>query len=363
MASKIIQWAVGSIGKEAIRQIVEQPDFELVGGLVYSEEKDGSDLGELAGLDPIGVKATRDRDAILALDADLVLRMPMIGPRGGEGGSLMEQNDQDVEDLLRSGKNVISICGYIYPASRGAQAAQRFVDAGVAGGATLFGTGINPGYMMDRLGPVASSMAERIDSVFLTEWWDTNTYPAIDVLRNLIAMGQPEGWITSESPTGEVIGQFFYESIALVAESLGGKVERFERSLEVGIAERDLVLEATGLEIRKGTIGAVAWTWSAIVDDKPFVSIQDRWIGDHTIPGWGPKRHDHWELEITGQPDIKLTVDLSHPAHENVVVDPLMRTTAAIVLNAAQPVIDAEPGLLTYATFAPYAARRAFARA
>lgn len=354
MTVKVIQWAVGSMGRELIRQVVEHPEFELVGGFVYSEEKAGRDLGEIAGLNPLGVTATRSREEILALDADVVLHAPMIGPRQGEGSSLMEQNDADVEALLRSGKNVISISGYQWPATRGAAVAERFAQAGQAGGATLYGTGINPGYMMDRVGQLASSLCDRVDSVFLTEWWDTNTYPAIDVLRDLIAMGRPEGWMTNESPTGEVIGQFFYESLALVAQRLGGQVERFEKSLQVGLATRDIVLETTGLEIPKGSIAAVAWTWSAIVDGKPFVSIQDRWIGDFDIPGWGPRRHDHWEVAVTGAPDVTVSVDLHQPANDTEGIEPLVRATAAIVVNSIAPVIAAPAGHLAYESLGTY---------
>ncbi|MFR9806812.1 hypothetical protein ACL02T_31640 [Pseudonocardia sp. RS010] len=353
MTIKVVQWAVGSIGKEAVRQIIAHPDLELVGGLVYSEDKDGVDLGVLAGIEPIGVAATTSRGAILALDADVVLHMPMIGPRGGESGSLMEQNDADVEALLQSGKNVISISGYIWPGIRGEEATARFRRAAEAGGATLFGTGINPGFMMDRLGQVAASLCRKVDSVAVTEWWDTNTYPAIDVLRDLIAMGRPADWISSDSPLGDVIGQFFYESLALVATSLGGRVERFERSLEVGLATRDIVLQATGLEVAKGSIGAVAWTWSAVVDGKPFVSIQDRWIGDHEIPGWGPRRHDHWEVVVSGEPDVTVAVDLHHPKSNAGTTDPLVCSTVAIVLNSISAVQAAPAGLMSFQTLTP----------
>ncbi|OLM16788.1 MULTISPECIES: hypothetical protein [unclassified Pseudonocardia] len=348
MTIKVALWAVGSVGAEAVRQVVAHPDLELVGGLVYSADKDGVDLGTLAGIEEIGIPATANRTGVAGLDADVVLHMPMIGPRGGDE-SLMAGNDDDVETLLRSGKNVISISGYIWPAVHGDAAARRFHDAGVAGNATLFGTGINPGFMMDRLGQVASSLCRRVDSVFLTEWWDTNTYPAVDVLRDLIAMGRPADWITSDSPTGEMIGQFFYESLSLVAASLGGEVERFERTLEVGLATRDIVLDATGLEIPEGSIGAVAWTWSAIVDGRPFVSIQDRWVGDHEIPGWGPHRHDHWELELTGAPDVSVTVELHRPEDDEGVADPLVCSTVAIALNSIPAVRDAAPGLYRYA--------------
>ena len=61
MAYRVIQWATGAVGSLALKEIIRHPDLELVGVLVYSEEKEGKDAGELVGLDPTGVLATRSR--------------------------------------------------------------------------------------------------------------------------------------------------------------------------------------------------------------------------------------------------------------------------------------------------------------
>ncbi|MGH8986068.1 MAG: hypothetical protein ACRDY6_19655 [Acidimicrobiia bacterium] len=60
MAYRVVQWSTGNVGLPALRAIIEHPDLELVGLLVYSKEKAGRDAGELAGTDPVGVTATTD---------------------------------------------------------------------------------------------------------------------------------------------------------------------------------------------------------------------------------------------------------------------------------------------------------------
>ena len=50
-----------------------RPDLELVGLWVHSADKAGKDAGEIAGIEPLGVAATNDADALLALDADPVV--------------------------------------------------------------------------------------------------------------------------------------------------------------------------------------------------------------------------------------------------------------------------------------------------
>src|SRR5262245_51923311 len=91
-----VHWATGTVGAGAMRGVIAHPGLELVGVRVYSEGKDGKDAGELCGLPPIGVKATRDIDTILALKPDCILYMP-------------ESTDvDDVCRILESGANIVT---------------------------------------------------------------------------------------------------------------------------------------------------------------------------------------------------------------------------------------------------------------
>ena len=60
MTYKVIQWATGGVGRAAIEGILDHPELELVGCWVHSESKEGRDVGELIGRDPVGLTATRD---------------------------------------------------------------------------------------------------------------------------------------------------------------------------------------------------------------------------------------------------------------------------------------------------------------
>jgi hypothetical protein len=79
MGLRVIQWATGGVGRAAIEGILDHPELELAGCLVYSDDKDGRDAGELIGRGPVGVTATKDVEAILALDADCVVYAPILG--------------------------------------------------------------------------------------------------------------------------------------------------------------------------------------------------------------------------------------------------------------------------------------------
>ena len=67
---RVVQWATGNIGLRSLRAVIEHPDLELVGLYVYSDAKAGNDAGQLCGLAPVGVSATRDVDEILQVTED-----------------------------------------------------------------------------------------------------------------------------------------------------------------------------------------------------------------------------------------------------------------------------------------------------
>ena len=78
MTFRVIQWATGGVGRSAIEAIVRHPELELAGCWVHSPAKDGRDAGELAGLPPLGVRASTDTAALLAQPADCVVYAPLV---------------------------------------------------------------------------------------------------------------------------------------------------------------------------------------------------------------------------------------------------------------------------------------------
>ena len=72
---RVVQWATGRIGACSLRELIRSPQMKLVGVYVHSAAKDGRDAGELCGLPPVGVTATRNIDKIIALKPDCVVAM------------------------------------------------------------------------------------------------------------------------------------------------------------------------------------------------------------------------------------------------------------------------------------------------
>ena len=85
MSIRVVQWTTGNVGKQSVDAVLRNPDLELVGCYAWSPDKFGTDVGELCGLDPIGIAATNDVDALLALRARLCDLQPDVdgGRRDG----------------------------------------------------------------------------------------------------------------------------------------------------------------------------------------------------------------------------------------------------------------------------------------
>ena len=77
MTISVVQWTTGNVGKESVKAILANPGLELVGCYAWSDSKVGTDVGELVGVDPVGVAATNDIDALLELAPDVVVYNPM----------------------------------------------------------------------------------------------------------------------------------------------------------------------------------------------------------------------------------------------------------------------------------------------
>ena len=208
MALKVVQWATGGVGVAAIKGVLEHPDLELVGCRVYSEAKNGKDVGELIGTGPLGVTATSSVDEILALDADAVIYAPLIA------------NPDEVAALLRSGKNVVTPVGWLYP---GEKQAAPMREAALAGNATLHGTGIAPGGISEKFPLLLSVMSTGVTFVRAEEFSDLRTYDAPDVLRHVMGFGDtPEKALTG--PMQKMLDGGFIQAIKMVVDT--GRIQR-----------------------------------------------------------------------------------------------------------------------------------------
>jgi hypothetical protein len=349
MTHKVVQWATGSVGSDSLRLLLDDPSMEVVGVYVYSDDKAGRDAGELVGRDPIGIKATNDRDEILAMDADVVMHNGLLTPTG------WPNMDADVQALLRSGKNVISTASYFYPIAHGEEYQQGFLDAAEAGSATLFGTGINPGLLLDRLPATLSSLCSEVRKVDITENSNVASHPSAAMVFEQMGMGQAPETFSKEAAIGDMFKRMFGEVVYLLGDYLGVAIEGLDVELKLGLATRDLEISAG--RIAKGSIAGTRWTLHGLVDGEPFISMHEGWHVDNDLPDWDTRRV--WSAEIEGTPSYKMEVTVARSWTDKSIpfYNALLYSTAAIAVKAIPDVVAAPPGIFKAPVFTPFVRR------
>ena len=334
MTIRVVQWTTGNVGKRSVRAVLTQPDLELVGCYAWSDDKAGRDVGELCGLDPIGVTATNDVDALLALKPDCVVYNPMW------------HDTDEVIRILEAGVNVVSTAAFINGRGLGADR-DRIADACERGGASMFGTGINPGFV-ELLAIAVANICDRIDKVTINEAADSTLY---DSPTTELPAGFARPIDDPDLPAMTAHGTaVFGEAVALVADAIG--VDLDDIVCEAEYAQTTADLDLGSWTIPKGCVAGIAASWQGRVGDRTVVELNVRWRNGQTLdPDWQIEQGH--VITIDGMPTVRSTLEfLPPPDFQATTFEDFMVLgmiiTAMPAVNAIPLVVAAEPGIVTY---------------
>ncbi|MEJ7582842.1 MAG: hypothetical protein WKF43_01910 [Acidimicrobiales bacterium] len=343
MASRVIQWSTGNVGRHALRAIIGHPELELAGLWVHSAAKVGRDAGELAGLDPTEVFATDDVEALLALDADCVCYTATADLRP----------DDALDDLCRileSGLNVVStsIVPLVHP--RGGDAAvQAMVDrleqACRAGASSCLTSGIDPGFGNDLLPITLLGVCARVDSVRVQEILNYATYEQPEVLFDTMGFAQP----LDHTPLLLLPGILAFAwggAIRMMAEALGVELEEIREVSEKAALDHDVEI---GLgPIPAGTQAGLRFEVQGIVGGEPRIIVEHvTRLHDDVAPDW-PSQGDgqgFYRVLIEGTPSMTCTLEIEGPDGDHNTGGLIV--TVMRVLNSIPAVCAAPPGVLS----------------
>jgi hypothetical protein len=332
---RVIQWATGSIGQISIRHFADNPDFELVGVFVTSEEKAGKDAGELAGIPRLGVAATSNIDEVLAIEADVVNYAPLY------------MNIAELARILRSGKNIVTPVGFVYPKALDPKDVAELEAACADGGTSLYGAGIHPGFSGDLLPMTLSRLCTRIDQVVVQEVADLAPHPSHKMNFEGLGFGRdPDESRANPSPLIHTMESIFKESMLLLADGLGVEVEKMTTEFDVALAKRDLVVRSG--RIAKGTVGGMRHEWITWSGGRPVIVFRSFWkMDDDLDPNWGYGTVKYSVL-IEGVPSMKLEFEPTskHPTGDEGYWGRIW--TAMNAVNAIPAVVAAGPGIKTH---------------
>jgi hypothetical protein len=332
---RVVQWTTGNVGKESVKAIVANPGLELVGCYAWSESKDGVDVGELVGIEPLGVVATRDSEALLGLKPDCVVYNPMW------------PSIDELVRILEAGVNVVSTAAFINGRRLGT-GRDLLVGACERGSSSLMGTGVSPGFA-ELLAITVAGICSRIDKVTVSETADTTFYDSPETEKP-VGFGQPidNPGLRDMARDGTAV---FGEAVAMVADALGVELDEIVCESEFAGTTEDVAMASW--TIPAGCVAGVAISWQGRVDARVVVDLNVRWKKGSTLePEWVIEK-DGWVINVEGLPTATTTLDfLPPPDFEAQTLEDFMAIghiiTAVPALNAIPALVAAPPGIVSY---------------
>lgn len=324
--TRIAICGLGTIGSQVARLLIEQrKGVEIVGAASKDPSQVGRSLHEALGLDAAGGPIVADSVEAAIADGPEAIVLAT--------GSFLPDVIEDVMVCARAGVNLVSPCEELaYPYRRDPKVAADIDAAAREGGATILGTGVNPGFIFDTLVATCSGVCWDISAIRGRRVVDTVGFGQNIHLR--LGIGYTEEEFAAGHAEGRIAGHVgFPESIELVCERLGLRLdgpvtEQFEPfiartpaptkygQVDAGRTE-GFVQRATGI------VGGVE-----MVRFELLLHLRPREAGYEPAD----------TIEIDGRQPVRLTLT---PGMDAVVA------TSAELVNSLPGVIRAAPGLKT----------------
>ncbi|TRW82464.1 diacylglycerol kinase [Mycolicibacterium sp. 018/SC-01/001] len=342
MTIRVAQIGTGNCGSLTLRQLIEDPRFELTGVWVSSADKLGRDAAELAHLDSAtGVRAVGDLSAIIADAPDCVVYCAMGDVRPKEALA-------DVRAFLEAGINVVgSSPGFLaYPwGVIGDRAIERVETVAREGNATVFVTGVDPGFVTDLLPLALAGTCQRVSQVRTMEIADYATYDGATVMFDVMGFGNEIGDLPFLYQPG-VLSAAWGVAIRQLAAGLGVEIDEITDTVEQEPAPEDFDV-AVGT-IKKGTVAAVRFQIEGLVGSEPVIVVEHitRLRGD-LRPDWAQPAQEggSYRVEITGEPSYVMDIcPTSRNGDHNYAA---ILAAAGRIVNAIPDVVAAAPGVRT----------------
>lgn len=343
---RIVVLGTGTIGRPGLKAIIEHPELELVGLHVWSPDKVGRDAGDIAGTAPTGILGTDNFQALLDLKADCLAHF-------GNGAMREEDCNAEIISFLERGTNVVtcSMMDVVHPRHGRPEYVEPLRQACERGGATIFSSGVDPGFFTTNYMFALLSIAGRIDQVRFSEIADISEYAGVESLK-LYGFNEPLDHRPAMFTDG--VGLAWHQSsVRNIADYLGVTLDEVTSTWETAALDHDF--DATFGTIEAGKTVAVRWTITGVHRGRPLIvyrkierlsmAAAPEW--ELPAPGSGAAC---WRIQVEGDPGF--TSEISGGLVDGCAM------TALHPVNAISTVCEAAPGILDPLTIAPFYSRR-----
>jgi 4-hydroxy-tetrahydrodipicolinate reductase len=291
--------------------------LELVGAVDVDPIKIGNDVGDIIGLGRrLGFVVAESLDAI-ATSADVATHTT---------SSYFEQFKDQVIEILEAGLDVVSTAEELsFPWLAHPQEGAEIDAVARRTGKTVLGTGVNPGFVMDALPLFLTGICQRVDHIEVTRVINASNRRGPFQIK--IGSGMSVQDFQAKMAAARMGHVGLPESIAMVLDTLGKKLTRYESSVQPVIADEWITTEH--LAVAPGDVAGLKQIARGYTDEGEFISLL--FLAALNAVEEGDT------IRIAGKPDLEVRLTGTNGD----------LATVALVGNAIRRVRDANPGLIT----------------
>lgn len=244
--------------------------------------------------------------------------------------SRLEDCEPTFESLLRRGLAVVSTCEeLLYPYTRQAERARALHTLAVSHGGRLLGTGVNPGFLMDTLPALLTTICEQVDGIEIDRV--QNAVSRRLPFQHKIGVGLSRSEFRSHLSLGTLGHMGLTESVHFLAATLGFELTSLRQEVEPVLADTELVVDSR--RIQAGHVAGIDQIATGMIHNTEVIRLHFR----ASIAE--PESFDR--IAIRGQQAVNLRI--VGGVHGDTA-------TTAVILNALPQLENARPGLHTMMT-------------
>lgn len=309
----VAQYGIGPIGAEIARLLLSKPWVKLVSAVDIDPQKIGKDVGDVIGLGrKVGLKVT----------AELKGKPRVVCH---STGSRLRDVTPQLKDLLGRGCHVVSTCEELsFPLDE--KLHKELQKVARSKKVALLGTGVNPGFVMDKLPLTLTAVCQSIQSVDIIRIQNASTRR--EPLQRKVGAGMTPADFRAAVAAGKIKHMGLRQSLMLVGHGLGVEFDKVsDEKIEPIVAQREVVTQY--LKVAPGQVAGVHQT----IDGRGKINVRlelRMYVGAEDVAAD--------RVIVHGVPDLEL--EIKGGVHGD-------RATAAMVVNAIPRVVSAPPGVLT----------------
>jgi 4-hydroxy-tetrahydrodipicolinate reductase len=318
--TRVIQFGLGPIGKETAKVVLQRKNLKLVGAIDIDPSLVGRDIGEVLGLDKlVGIKVSKNAASVFGhAKADVVLHTT---------SSFFKKVYPQLEKAVKSGLDVISSTEeLLVPSHKNAKLTERLDKLAKENRVSVLGTGVNPGFVMDSLVLMLTGVCTDVKKIWVERVVDAGKRRL--PLQKKVGAGISIEEFNERKKTGTFGHIGLIESLKLIAEGLGWKLEGIEETLDAMVADRDY--DTKCVSVKAGWVTGIKHIARGIVKGLEAITLDLRmYVG---------AENPHDSVRIDGTPPVNLVID------GGIMGD---IATVAMLVNSIPKVLASRPGVLT----------------